>query len=317
MFLPQSTQGDGGVAAYVEENKIPVAFLIMLLLQFVFIIVDRALYLRKNLAGKIVFQFVTVIAMHVWLFFIVPMSSEKSFNAHSAPVIFYIVKCCYFLFSAHQIRCGYPRRILGNCLTKGFTMLNLGAFKVYMLTPFLFELRALMDWIWTDTSMPLFEWLKMEDIFANIYELKCSRQMEQDFPAQRGEPKKALIKYLMGGGFLFVLIAIVWGPLALFAWGNTVGTTNIPYAVNVELSIGSFEPVYTSQSNHIIPFTVDKWDTMKRQFNKNRAALTFLSSFESDDVAAVQLGPYSKAMWLITPPDLAGLVDELKRSECG
>lgn len=41
-----------------------------------------------------------------------------------------------------------------------------------MATPFLFELRALMDWIWTDSSMPLFEWLKMEDIFANIYELK-------------------------------------------------------------------------------------------------------------------------------------------------
>lgn len=41
-----------------------------------------------------------------------------------------------------------------------------------MLTPFLFELRALMDWMWTDSSMPLFEWLKMEDIFAKIFELK-------------------------------------------------------------------------------------------------------------------------------------------------
>lgn len=43
-----------------------------------------------------------------------------------------------------------------------------------MLTPFLFELRALMDWIWTDSSMPLFEWLKMEDIFAKIFELKVT-----------------------------------------------------------------------------------------------------------------------------------------------
>lgn len=73
----QSSQGDGGVASYVEENKIPVAFLIMLLLQFVFIIVDRALYLRKNLAGKIVFQFITVIGMHIWLFFLVPALSER------------------------------------------------------------------------------------------------------------------------------------------------------------------------------------------------------------------------------------------------
>lgn len=73
----QSSQGDGGVTSYLEENKIPVAFLIMLLLQFVFIIVDRALYLRKNLVGKIIFQFITVIGMHVWLFFLVPVFSEK------------------------------------------------------------------------------------------------------------------------------------------------------------------------------------------------------------------------------------------------
>lgn len=57
-------------------------------------------------------------------------------------------------------------------------MFNLAAFKVYMVTPFLFELRALMDWIWTDTTMPLFEWLKMEDIFANIYEIKVINDID-------------------------------------------------------------------------------------------------------------------------------------------
>lgn len=128
--LPQSTQGDGGVTSYLEENKIPVAFLIMLLLQFIFIIVDRALYLRKHLLGKIIFQFVTVVGMHIWLFFLVPTLSERSFNATFPPVFYYIFKCFYFLLSAYQIRCGYPKRISGNCLTKGFSMLNLGAFKV-------------------------------------------------------------------------------------------------------------------------------------------------------------------------------------------
>lgn len=41
-----------------------------------------------------------------------------------------------------------------------------------MLIPFVFELRALMDWMWTDTSMSLMEWLKMEDIFAQLFQLK-------------------------------------------------------------------------------------------------------------------------------------------------
>ncbi|XP_037048036.1 piezo-type mechanosensitive ion channel component isoform X2 [Bradysia coprophila] len=311
-----SSQGDGGVAAYVEENKIPVAFLIMLLLQFVFIIVDRALYLRKNLIGKIIFQFITVIGMHIWLFFLVPALSERSFNAKAPPIVYYMFKCVYFLLSAYQIRCGYPRRILGNCITKRFSIFNLGAFKVYMLTPFLFELRALMDWIWTDTTMPLFEWLKMEDIFANIYEIKCSRQMEEDFPAPRGVAKRPLVKYVMGGGFLLVVIALIWGPLALFALGNTVGEANIPLEISVELKIGPYEPVYrmTAQSSKIFQFTPNEFDDLTQTYKKNKIALTFLSNYESLDIAAVNLGSNSTALWIISPPDLQRLIEDLRRN---
>lgn len=51
-------------------------------------------------------------------------------------------------------------------------MLNFAGFKVFINIPFLMELRTLMDWVWTDTSMTLMDWLKMEDIFQNIYQLK-------------------------------------------------------------------------------------------------------------------------------------------------
>ena len=43
-----------------------------------------------------------------------------------------------------------------------------------MFVPFLFELRAVMDWIWTDTSMSIMDWFKMEDVFASIYQIKVS-----------------------------------------------------------------------------------------------------------------------------------------------
>lgn len=168
-------EGDGGVLSYFEENKVPITFLLMLIIQFFFIVVDRALYLRKNMFGKIIFQFILIVGLHIWMFFVLPSTTERQFNATRPPVMYYMIKCFYLLFSAYQIRCGYPARILGNFLTKGFSMLNYAGFKIFINIPFLMELRTLMDWVWTDTSMTLFDWLKMEDIFQNIYQLKVNK----------------------------------------------------------------------------------------------------------------------------------------------
>lgn len=183
-------EGDGGVLSYFEENKVPITFLLMLIIQFFFIVVDRALYLRKYMFGKIIFQFILIIGLHIWMFFVLPVTTERRFNSTRPPVMYYMIKCFYLLFSAYQIRCGYPARILGNFLTKGFGMLNFAGFKIFINIPFLMELRTLMDWVWTDTSMTLFDWLKMEDIFQNVYQLKVGNG--QLFESKRKRAKKNL-----------------------------------------------------------------------------------------------------------------------------
>ena len=63
-----------------------------------------------------------------------------------------------------------------------------------MLTPFVFELRTAIDWTWTDTSMPIFDYFNMENFYATIYNLKCARKFEDSFPAPRGEAKGSVIK---------------------------------------------------------------------------------------------------------------------------
>lgn len=186
-----------------------------------------------------------------------------------------------------------------------------------MAIPFLFELRTLMDWIWTDTTMTLFDWLKMEDIFVNIYQQKCSRQMEEDFPAPRGIKKPYLVKYLMGGGMLIALIALIWFPLALFALGNTVGEPNPPYDVTVSLRIGPYEPVYSmsAQDSNIITFNELAYYSLNKKYAKDRTALTFLSSYEATDITAIMLASNSTAIWNISPPDKMRLIEDIKSSK--
>lgn len=76
-FILKTQQGDGGVSAYLQENKVPIPFLLMLILQFVLIIVDRALFLRKYILGKIVFQFMQIVGVHIWMFFVLPAVTER------------------------------------------------------------------------------------------------------------------------------------------------------------------------------------------------------------------------------------------------
>uniref|UniRef100_A0A336KKQ0 CSON012824 protein n=1 Tax=Culicoides sonorensis TaxID=179676 RepID=A0A336KKQ0_CULSO len=306
--------GDQSVMSYFEENKVPITFLFMLLIQFFLIVIDRALYLRKYMVGKIVFQFFLIIGLHIWMFFLLPATTERRFNASNPPIIYYLIKCCHLLFSAYQIRCGYPTRILGNFITKGYSLLNNLGFKLFMNIPFLFELRTLMDWVWTDTSFSVFDWLKMEDIFANVYQLKCSRVFEDRMPVPRGQKRKPMIKYLMGGFMVGALIILIWFPLALFAFSSAVGEPNIPYDVSISLRIGPYEPVYTMSAQNSKIYELkdqNEWEHFLSPYNKDKSALTFLTSYEGADVAATELGSNSATIWNISPPDKDRLIEDI------
>ncbi|XP_054741446.1 piezo-type mechanosensitive ion channel component isoform X2 [Anastrepha obliqua] len=312
-FGSQQSDSAGGVQTYLEENKVPIPFLIMLLVQFILIVVDRALYLRKALLNKIIFHFLSVIGIHIWMFFIVPAVTERSFYSLAPPIIFYIIKCFYILLSSYQIKCGYPKRILGNFLTKSFSLLNMVSFKVYMAIPFLYELRTILDWVCTDSTMTLFDWLKMEDIFADIYFIKCSRQMETDFPAIRATKKPILTKLLMGGLFIIAIVIALWGPLCIFALGNAVGQSNTPLQVSISIRIGSYAPIYqTNTRDNIIAFDETMYGDMRGAYVKDRAAITFLSSYDATDIAAIKLPGNSPSLWNISPPDRNRLLEELK-----
>ncbi|XP_063617457.1 piezo-type mechanosensitive ion channel component isoform X4 [Cydia splendana] len=304
-------QGDGGVKAYLEENKVPIPFLVMLILQFALIVIDRALYLRKFMLGKILFQYGLIIGVHVWMFFVLPFITERAFNALLPPPMWYMIKCVYLLLSAHQIRCGYPRRIIGNFLCKSYGFLNMVFFKCFMAVPFVFELRTLMDWIWTDTSMTLMDWLKMEDIFASVFLLKCSRFVEDEYPAPRGTKRPALSKYLLGGTVLAFVIAIIWFPLVFFAFGNTVGQPNPPTDVTVKIRIGPFLPAYqmSAQSHDIYQYTEQDYNQLSNIYARDRTAQTFLSNYMYNDVAVINLNPNSTMNWDISQPEL----DRLER----
>lgn len=104
--------------------------LFLLVIQFAMIIIDRVLYLRKSMVGKVIFYMFIVVYTHVWMFLMLPIYTERKLNTTKLPILYYIIKCVYMLLSAYQIRCGFPTRILGNFLMNQYDLINMIAFKM-------------------------------------------------------------------------------------------------------------------------------------------------------------------------------------------
>ncbi|KAL2088481.1 hypothetical protein ACEWY4_015380 [Coilia grayii] len=302
------------IASTLSEDQVPEAFLVMLLIQFSTMIIDRALYLRKTVLGKLIFQIILVFGIHLWMFFILPAVTERMFNQNFVAQLWYFVKCIYFTLSAYQIRCGYPTCILGNFLTKKYNHLNLFLFQGFRLVPFLVELRAVMDWVWTDTTLSLSNWMCVEDIYANIFIIKCSRETEKKYPQPKGQKKKKIVKYGMGGLIIFFLICIIWFPLLFISLvRSVVGVVNHPVDVTVTVKLGGYEPLFTMsvQQQSIQPFTEEDYNSLTKEFGNNAVAMQFITLYSFEDIVTANIEGSSGSVWRISPPSRQELIKEL------
>ncbi|KAM7127177.1 piezo-type mechanosensitive ion channel component 2 isoform 4-T4 [Molossus nigricans] len=302
------------ITSSLSEDQVPGPFLVMVLIQFGTMVVDRALYLRKTVLGKVIFQVILVFGIHFWMFFILPGVTERKFSQNLVAQLWYFVKCVYFGLSAYQIRCGYPTRVLGNFLTKSYNYVNLFLFQGFRLVPFLTELRAVMDWVWTDTTLSLSSWICVEDIYAHIFILKCWRESEKRYPQPRGQKKKKVVKYGMGGMIIVLLICIVWFPLLFMSLIKSVaGVINQPLDVSVTITLGGYQPIFTmsAQQSQLKVMDSTKFSKFMKAFSKDTGAMQFLENYEKEDITVAELEGNSNSLWTISPPSKQKMIHEL------
>ncbi|NXF06745.1 PIEZ2 protein, partial [Smithornis capensis] len=305
------------ITSSLSEDQVPEAFLVMVLIQFGTMVVDRALYLKKTVMGKVIFQVILVFGIHFWMFFILPGVTERKFSQNTVAQLWYFVKCVYFGLSAYQIRCGYPTRVLGNFLTKSYNYVNLFLFQGFRLVPFLTELRAVMDWVWTDTTLSLSSWICVEDIYAHIFILKCWRESEKRYPQPRGQKKKKVVKYGMGGMIIVLLICIVWFPLLFMSLIKSVaGITNKPLDVSITITLGGYQPIFTmsAQQSQLKDLNQTGFNAFLASYRGNTAALQFLEGYGKEDITLADLEGNSNSLWTISPPSRQKMIQGLRDS---
>ena len=68
-------------------------------------------------------------------------------------------------------------------------MLGFIGYSIFAVVPFLYELRALLDWSCTATTLTLFDWLKLEDIHTSLFMITVSRKMREKRSLGERQPR--------------------------------------------------------------------------------------------------------------------------------
>lgn len=79
-------------AESLSTNNIPWGQLLYMLMQFLLIVIDRAIYLRRHMKAKIVFYIVHVLLLHVLVFYWIPISTRRSPSDNTVIIILYLLK---------------------------------------------------------------------------------------------------------------------------------------------------------------------------------------------------------------------------------
>lgn len=133
---------------------------------------------------KYLFHVLMLFAINFFVYFYIPSGGlQKSIipqcenavcgKSYSYLSIFLFLYLVYFLISGLQIKHGFNRNKCRNTLMERYHWINYYIYLFFTGIPFLWEFKKISDWTTTSTALPLFHWMKFEDINARMYQSKC------------------------------------------------------------------------------------------------------------------------------------------------
>jgi hypothetical protein len=220
----------------------------------------------------------------------------------------------YLLLSGLQISYGYPPFIQTNWMTKRAHHFWGNIFKLYRSLPFLYELRMLLDWACTPTTLYLGDWIKLEDIYSGLFIQECNLHFQQFENRRKGDRQPVRRKVLCGFLFFALLNLLVWLPLFIFSTGSLSQFDNYVSAGSLSVQLNGFPRLYeAAYADYISPILpTDTWSVLAQ----TNPALALLPATSTNDymreLQYVRLPRSSQELWRISPPAEAELLGMLE-----
>jgi hypothetical protein len=224
--------------------------------------------------------------------------------------MFYLLQCLYLYISSLQLRYGYPLFAANRALTnsKDPSKIRYWLFIAYRAIPFGYELSTILNWTIHRTSLDFFEWLKVEDLYADLFEIKCRNADRERSGRKPGDAQPLWIKLLIGMGLFFVLCLVIWFPLLLLASDTPGNSVNQVHQSTIEVGIEGWEPFYRSYQATNVSFASNS------QFTRLRSLFPFILNDEQPTTQIISFQRYSEVYWWITAESLETLLFSLQNN---
>jgi len=182
---------------------------------------------------KFVLQISLLLILNVFFYLYLPSANDNRRFTGPSMTICYILLVVYFLLSSLQLKFGIPESTGRMVLMNHYTTFNSVCLKTFRAIPFFSEIKTFMDWTFTTTSLDLFQWLKLEEIYCELFSNKVSS--EKRFSRRLGERIDKFSKFSMGCCGIFGFILLVMGPMLLFSTYNPIGKDNSVIGAKVDV----------------------------------------------------------------------------------
>ncbi|KAF3794554.1 Piezo-type mechanosensitive ion channel-like protein [Nymphaea thermarum] len=233
---------------YQLEDQFPKEFVFVLMVLFFLIVLDRIIYLCSFAVAKVIFYLFNLILFtysvteYAWY-----LELTRQQGGGLALRAIYLTKAVSLVLQALQIRYGIPHKsaLYQQFLTSKVSHINYLGFRLYRVLPFLYELRCVLDWSCTSTSLTMYDWLKLEDIYASLYLVKCDADLNRA-RHQQGQKQTKMTKFCSGICLFFILICVIWAPMLvrgsscccqMYSSGNPTNIANPVKDASVQVDI--------------------------------------------------------------------------------
>ncbi|XP_061356243.1 piezo-type mechanosensitive ion channel homolog isoform X3 [Gastrolobium bilobum] len=296
---------------YQLEDQFPKEYVFILMAIFFLIVLDRVIYLCSFATGKVIFYIFNLILFtysvtgYDW-----QLEPSKQQAARLALRAIFLAKAASLALQAVQIRYGIPHKstLYRQFLTSEVSRINYLGYRLYRALPFLYELRCVLDWSCTTTSLTMYDWLKLEDINASLYLVKCDSVLNRATHKQ-GEKQTKMTKCCNGICLFFVLICVIWAPMLMYSSGNPTNIANpikdASFQVDIKTVSGRLNLYQTTLCERI------RWDSLNSDVNPDPYG--YLDAYNKNDIQLICCQADASTLWLVPLVVRARLIESLER----